>query len=1596
MATNENKIITQGGCNEISPSIEVFSGSLTKCPTKSEINATKKKIVLEAGVNSNRKNLTSSYIEKQLVVYPDVGHYVECTYNGAITDIPYIEFLYNNQIVESFYPFTEQGVTGGEKSFVLGLTYSFFEYDWSKMTIRASFGGKTNSLSSYKLNGYSGEKSSDGSYFVWNTTYANNILTGLINHTLEIFVDENKYGAELEITPSAGSIYVGDTTNFKVFYYTTTNGIRDNNGVDVTTSANWKSSSDSVATVSSGVVTGKNEGSVTISASYNGVSDNVPVGVSNYISITPTKLSFAAIGETKTVTVSATSVFSVSENLDWLSYTINGNTVSFTASENQTTSARNGSVTFSCGSKTVTLDVSQNAANVSYELEIQTIVNSIYVGDVINLMAIYHEYRNGKHYSSVDVSTKTNTIWETNDSNVATVSNGEVRGQSEGNAMISATYNGVSDSITIGVYNYISINPTTLVFVATGQSHNVTVTATSNFSVSENLDWLSYTINGNIVIFTASENKTTNVRRGTVTFTCGSESVEMSVSQNTASATYELVVTPSSDSVLVGGTVKFTATYYEYRNGAYYADADVTTTAEWETNDSSIATVSKGEVTGKDKGETTITASYNGASDSSTVSVYYPAPSLQVNPETIYFNQTGGNETFVVEAYNYSTITASRNNTWFTLSKLNGIGDYTVSVSSNPNSTQRTGSITITCVGLDGTQIERTVNVVQYASDIYYYLSVTPSTAAIDVGDTVALTATYYREINNNVESLGDVTTAATWATSSTSIATVSKGVVTGRGEGTTKITATYNGESDYSTVSVDYPSPSFNVTPKTIYIDATGGTGSFVVTASNYESITYDQNVSWFTLLRTDEVGECTVKANENPNGVRRIGSVTITCVGLDGSETEVTVDVIQYASVISDYLLVTPTSGSVMVGDTVNFSATYYYEINGSVDTTDVTSAAIWTTSSTSIATVSKGVVTGKDAGETKVTASYNGVSDSSTVSVYHPAPALTVTPLNIYIDETGGSASFTVSASNQASISASKSGSWFTLSKTSGTGAYTVSADENPYDSQRTGSVTITCIGLNGSELEETVYVTQYESIIGYYLSVFPSSETVNVGETVNLTATYYCTLNGNVTSEEPVTTKANWTPNPTGIATVSQGKVTGITGGTTTITAKYNGYSDYCSITVNDVYSYVYYISNYTSPINNGDTRDYNLFQETWKNGAYVQTNEITDGVIWTIDDTSIAFIGRGDGIVTGRTQGTTTIRASYVDPNGQTRTPSRELTVNKVEYSLIVEPSSITIEVGETYQLKATYYTITNGVSDGGVDVTSDATWGSGSATYVSVNGNGLVTGVKNTYGNTFNITATYNGISDKCGVIVIVVETVPVLTGITLNTNNISNTTGSYSVIRYVTAFYDNGTSGDVTTNCGFSIDNPNIASLDGTRIYHKEAGSTTLRVRYEENGVSKSTTCTVSTTLLEHSINSNWSTFDTNQGNSVVHQIGEFDLSPGTSRTAYIYVPPLYFHAEPNKTDSDAMNKTYVTIEMEGRSNVGDIISNTIIANTSLSNAVGNISIPTIRLEDASRKYSYSLTITTRYDGNYGGSDNQVTIEMQFADAFATYEFVN
>ncbi|MEU9498251.1 Ig-like domain-containing protein [Streptomyces sp. NPDC048196] len=76
-----------------------------------------------------------------------------------------------------------------------------------------------------------------------------------------------------------------------------------------------------------------------------------------------------------------------------------------------------------------------------------------------------------------------------------------------------------------------------------------------------------------------------------------------------------------------------------------------------------------------------------------------------------------------------------------------------------------------------------------------------------------------------------------------------------------------------------------------------------------------------------------------------------------------------------------VSPSSASVVVGDIAALTATATYDDSS---TQDVTSAATWTSSAPSKATVSAGFVTGVAAGSSTVTAAYSGKTSSCSVTV------------------------------------------------------------------------------------------------------------------------------------------------------------------------------------------------------------------------------------------------------------------------------------------------------------------------------------------------------------------------------------------------------------------------------------------------------------------------------------------------------------------------------------------------------------------------------------------------------------------------------------
>ena len=142
--------------------------------------------------------------------------------------------------------------------------------------------------------------------------------------------------------------------------------------------------------------------------------------------------------------------------------------------------------------------------------------------------------------------------------------------------------------------------------------------------------------------------------------------------------------------------------------------------------------------------------------------------------------------------------------------------------------------------------------------------------------------------------------------------------------------------------------------------------------------------------------------------------------------------------------------------------------------------------------------------------------------------------------------------------------------------------------------------------------------------------------------------------------------------------------------------------------------------------------------------------------WTSEDTSVATMsyGRATGVAYGTagiawtyTTGGTTYTLNTANGNGGS------LTVQSVSNYLEVTPANTTATAGQTVSLVAKYHTVTNGVDDGGVVVTTNSgtSWSrySGSS-QVSVNNSGNTKGqvtcpASVTSAQTATVRASYNG-----------------------------------------------------------------------------------------------------------------------------------------------------------------------------------------------------------------------------------------------------------
>ena len=500
---------------------------------------------------------------------------------------------------------------------------------------------------------------------------------------------------------------------------------------------------------------------------------------------------------------------------------------------------------------------------------------------------------------------------------------------------------------------------------------------------------------------------------------------------------------------------------------------------------------------------------------------------------------------------------------------------------------------------------------------------------------------------------------AVTYASSNTSVATVnsSTGAVTIKAAGTTTITATYAGNTNYegSTATytlvvsnkpvpvVSFPQTSYTATYGSAFTapTATVKSGSTTITSP---AVTYaSSNTAVATVNST--TGAVTIKA---------AGTTTITAT-YAGNTT--------YASSTGSYTLtVNPAGGVTTTFPKTSYTATYGSTFTAPkatvkyISTTLTSPAVTYASSNTAVATVdtSTGAVTLKGIGSATITATYPGnnmYASSSGSYTLNVLPALSFAT-TFRVIAMGSSKTLQLNPVIKPSSLTKDQLTW----TSSNTTVATVNSS-GLVTGKKDGEVTITCsYTVNGQKASAdcTVRVSDLPKVTGVTLET--SVVAVKAGKTVQLTPT--------VSPTSVTVSQLGWTSADASIATVSGGTVSGVKNGVTTvtcqgITSKGDILSATCKVIVSP-YPLVKSLS-FANPhrvIAMGTSTTLQL------NPVISPSSVTKDKLSWSSSNTAVATVS-SSGLVTGKTEGEADITCKGVDETGKTVSATCKITVSRL-------------------------------------------------------------------------------------------------------------------------------------------------------------------------------------------------------------------------------------------------------------------------------------------------------------------------------------------
>lgn len=787
----------------------------------------------------------------------------------------------------------------------------------------------------------------------------------------------NRTLSSISVTAPSNSVSAGSTLQLAA------NGTySDGTLASLTSQVTWKASDSTIATVAgSGLVSAIKAGSVTITATMDGVSGTFAVTVGQAtltsIAVSGTSLNPTA-GTTEQLSAQGTysdgSTQVLTSQVTWQSSNTSVATVN-SAGLLSAVSAGPATITATLGSVSGTLGFtvaplsggggngggsgSPTLASISISPSIFTIASA-----QTKQLTAQGVYSDG---TTQDVTAQ--VTWTSNAANFVSVSStGLATGVSPGTATITATLNSISATAT-GTVNAITLSSITVTpataSVAIGQTQafaaNGIFSDGSSVDMTDSVTWSSNSGN-------ASVNATglaTGLAAGSASIVATSGSVSGSASLTVTPATLVSIdISPDGQSIPIGGQYQLSLT------GSYSDNSTQTiTNATWSSSDQSTATVdpNTGLVTGvanSNGNPVTITATVGSLSNTTTVYVTSAAMnSIVLTPATSSIAKGTTQQYSVNAIYTDGTIQPlSEGLTWTSsapsVAGINasglatGIGTGQTTITVTDGSMSATATLTVTPATLTT-------------------IVVTPAVPTIGINGNLQFTATgVYSDGTTQ-----DLSTVATWSSSIATVALInSSGLASALGTGTTSISASYQGVSGSTTLTVSTATlvsisitPANPIAPPRVHMQMTAiGTFSDGSTAT-LSGVSWSTNtgryatISGSGVLRTKKATNNAVPIYARYDGIVGQTSLTITNMSVTS-------------------LSLTPANSTIAAGTSQPFSLIGTF--SDGVTTVDLTKSAQWQTSNYQEAVINRsGVVTGRAAGSVTITGSYGSLAPATT---------------------------------------------------------------------------------------------------------------------------------------------------------------------------------------------------------------------------------------------------------------------------------------------------------------------------------------------------------------------------------------------------------------------------------------------------------------------------------------------------------------------------------------------------------------------------------------------------------------------------------------